>query len=269
MSGNLFKNKVLYLSGLFLVLATICNSQNDTVSIENFIYSGVKLEPFNYISGWYAGNSDQMQQALHPKLMKRRVVSRSEVWNVTYEWMINATKSCKGCIDNAEKGQKYIEILDSSGDMASIKVVSNEYVDYLHMAKFGTQWKIVNALWEYKTTADTGSRIEAEQLAAEYINSWKTNDTSTMHKILLPDFVGRMALSLTEVENVDCNWMIHDIKNQSYSSLNESSAVNIEVLDTSNNMASFKINYDGLVEYLPHSYVDNKWYIVNSLRNFK
>jgi hypothetical protein len=239
------------------------------VDAEALNYYGVKQEPFNYITSWYAGDTSQMKQALHPKLVKRRVVSTSEVWNVTYDWMINAVKSCKGCIDSVKNGQKDIQIVDQTSDIASIKLISNEYVDYLHLAKFNNQWKIVNALWEYKTTAVRGTRAEAEQLIANYKNSWKTKDTAAMANILLPDFKGRMAISLTDVENIDYNWMVHDMKNAADSAINESTTTKIEVLDTSNNIASVIINNDKYTEYLHLIYLSNKWYIVNSLRNFK
>ena len=239
------------------------------VDAEALNYYGVTQEPFNYITSWYAGNTAQIKQALHPKLVKRRVVSTSEVWDVSYDWMINAVESCTGCIDSVKKGQKDIQILDQTGDVASIKVISNEFSDYLHLVKFNNQWKIVNALWEYKTTAANGTRIEAEELVAKYINSWKTNDTAAMETILLQGFKGRMALSLTDVENVDYNWMTHEMKNFENSVTIESATINIEVLDTCNNMASVKISNAGYVEYLHLSYIVNKWYIVNSLRNYE
>ena len=239
------------------------------VDAEALNYYGVTQEPFNYITSWYAGNTAQMKQALHPKLAKRRVVSTSEVWNVTYDWMINAVKSCTGCINSVKKGQKDIQVLDQSGDIATIKVMSNDYADYLHLAKFKNQWKIVNALWEYKTTAATGTQAEAEQLVAEYMNSWKTKDTVAMAKILLPDFKSRMALSLKDVEDVDYSWTVKNMKSYEDSTLIESSTTKIEVLDTCHNMASIKISQDKYVEYLHLSYIGNRWYIVNSLRNFK
>jgi hypothetical protein len=239
------------------------------VDVEALNYYGVQQEPFNYITSWYAGDTMQMKQALHPKLVKRRVVSTSEVWNVSYDWMINAVKSCTGCIDSVKKGQKDIQVLDQTENIATIKVMSNEYADYLHLAKFKNQWKIVNALWEYKTTAAKGTQAEAEQLVVEYINSWKTKDTAAMAKILLPDFKGRIALSLTDVEDVDYNWMVKNMESYEDSTKIESLATKIEVLDTCNNMASIKISQGKYVEYLHLSYIANKWYIVNSLRNFK
>jgi hypothetical protein len=232
-------------------------------------YLGVKEAPYYYITSWYAGDSIQMKQALHPKLVKRRVVTTSDVRNVTYDWMINAVKSGKWKIDNIKQAQKDIQILDQTDTIASVKVISNEYIDYLHMAKVNNQWKIVNALWEYNATSARGTLKEAEQIVTEYIQSWKTGNIETMKNILLPDFAGRMVVSLAEVENVDYNWMVNEMKNcKGCSVIKDAIVKDFKVLDTSNNMASIKISYDSYVEYLHLSHVNNLWYVVNSLRNF-
>jgi hypothetical protein len=110
---------------------------------------------------------------------------------------------------------------------------------------------------------------EATQIAIEYIQSWKTGNTKVMKDILLPDFAGRMALSLTEVENVDYHWMVNEMKNCKKCNAIKDAIVNdFKILDTSNNIASVKIIFDNYVEYLHLSYVNNQWYTVNSLRNF-
>ena len=239
------------------------------VDIEALNYLGVKEVPFNYITSWYAGDTNQMKQALHVKLVKRRVVTTKEVWNVSYDWMIHAVKSGTGRIENIKQAQKEIQILDQTDTIASAKVISNRFIDYLQLAKINNQWKIVNALWEYKATPTRGTVEEAKHIAIEYIKSWKTGNSKVMKDILLPDFAGRMALSLTEVENVDYHWMVNEMKNCIKCNAIKDAIVNdYKILDTSNNIASVKIIFDNYVEYLHLSYIDNQWYIVNSLRNF-
>lgn len=41
-----------------------------------------------------------------------------------------------------------VVILDLFKDIASVKVVTPHYYEYLHMAKTGEAWVIVNALYE-------------------------------------------------------------------------------------------------------------------------
>jgi hypothetical protein len=53
------------------------------------------------------------------------------------------------------------EILDVHGDMASVKTVCPDFIDYVQMAKWEGQWKIINVLWEF--TPEGRKRFEAAQ----------------------------------------------------------------------------------------------------------
>ena len=46
-----------------------------------------------------------------------------------------------------EERDDLIEILDVSGDLASVKVTASDLIDYLHLIDTGEGWKIVNVLW--------------------------------------------------------------------------------------------------------------------------
>lgn len=37
-----------------------------------------------------------------------------------------------------------------SSTTASVRVEMSGWIDYMHLAKFGDDWKIVNVLWERK-----------------------------------------------------------------------------------------------------------------------
>ena len=57
--------------------------------------------------------------------------------------------------ENAGKGPRpqfartcEISVLDLADNIASVKVVSEPFVDYLHLAKLGGRWSIVNVLYE-------------------------------------------------------------------------------------------------------------------------
>jgi hypothetical protein len=45
----------------------------------------------------------------------------------------------------------YVNILDITGNVASVKAWNTKYgfMDYCHLARFGDKWKIVNVLWDY------------------------------------------------------------------------------------------------------------------------
>ncbi|MBN2440245.1 MAG: nuclear transport factor 2 family protein [Spirochaetales bacterium] len=109
----------------------------------------IKETVLNYIEGWYEGNSGRMEKALDSRLVKRRVVSADEIWDIAKPGMIELTKKGQGKIENPEQGRKDIKILDISGNLASVKVISNKFVDYIHLAKIDAGWKIINVAWDF------------------------------------------------------------------------------------------------------------------------
>jgi hypothetical protein len=103
----------------------------------------------DYIEGWYTADGSRMSRALSPHLAKRRIVSQDEIWHVDKTWMVQATTDGKGRIEEPSKGKKIITILDQTTTMASVKIVSEKFIDYLHLSKCNDTWSIVNALWDY------------------------------------------------------------------------------------------------------------------------
>ena len=53
----------------------------------------------------------------------------------------------RGPRTNVQRGQD-VTVLDVSRDIASVKVVSRPFIEYLHLGRFGDRWLIVNALYE-------------------------------------------------------------------------------------------------------------------------
>ena len=109
----------------------------------------IEKTALNYIEGWYEANQEKMQQALHPKLVKRRFVSKDEIWVVDTPIMLNITAEGRGKLAENEEGRKDVTVLNITGKIASAMVVSNKFTDYLLMIKEEDQWKIVDALWDY------------------------------------------------------------------------------------------------------------------------
>ena len=103
----------------------------------------------DYIEGWYEGNKNRMDNALDHRLAKRRIISKDEFWSVSKTDMLKLTEEGNGKIDNPKQGKKEIIILDIFRNLASVKVLSEKYVDYLHLIKLEEKWKIINALWDF------------------------------------------------------------------------------------------------------------------------
>jgi hypothetical protein len=122
----------------------------------------IKQAALDYIEGWYAASPERMERALHPELAKRAVMNvdgADQLRPITFERMIELVKSKnedREALNNIE-----CEILDTYGEMACAKTISPDFIDYLHLAKWEGEWKIINALWEF--TPDAKKRFEAAQ----------------------------------------------------------------------------------------------------------
>ena len=95
-----------------------------------------------------------MERAVHPELAKRIVRSNAEGMSRLDQMgamtLVMGTRRGGGKDTPKEKQEKDVTILDVYENAASVKVVASDWIDYLHVAKFGGRWVIVNVLWELK-----------------------------------------------------------------------------------------------------------------------
>jgi hypothetical protein len=116
--------------------------------------AAIKQAALDYIEGWYEGNAERMERALHPELAKRIVRTNKEGWSQISQMsamsLVQGTRRGGGKDTPKEKQVKDVTILDVFENAASVKVVATDWVDYLQMAKFNGRWVIVNVLWELK-----------------------------------------------------------------------------------------------------------------------
>jgi hypothetical protein len=117
----------------------------------------IRITVLNYIEGWYEGNPDRMKKAVHPNLVKRivgwsRDYTKNE--NVLSEMtaieLIDLTRKRSGTQTPRQEQLKNITILDMYNNTASVKAEMRDWIDYLHLARWNGEWKIINVLWEMK-----------------------------------------------------------------------------------------------------------------------
>lgn len=142
----------LLLSALFLLLALGDSGSQAQTPVADADKAAIKQTALDYIEGWYEGNAERMERALHPELAKRIVRSnpegRSRLDQMSAMSLVQGTRRGGGKETPKEKQLKDVTILDVYQNAASVKVVASDWIDYLHMAKYNGQWVIVNVLWE-------------------------------------------------------------------------------------------------------------------------
>jgi HD superfamily phosphodiesterase len=112
--------------------------------------AAIRQTALDYSESWYAGDGERRATCVHPQFAKRRVLDGEKVDHLDRQKMVELTKAKMGTDTEKEKQVKDVTILDIYESMASVKVVSAEFVDYLHLAKVEGRWVIINALWDFK-----------------------------------------------------------------------------------------------------------------------
>ena len=120
--------------------------------------AAIRQAALDYVEGWYEGDAERMERALHPELQKRIVEKDSKsgkdrLREMSAKTLVAYTRGGGGTKTPRESQQKDVTIFDIYRDEASAKVVFLEWVDYLHLARFDGRWLIVNVLWQYKPKA--------------------------------------------------------------------------------------------------------------------
>ena len=92
--------------------------------------TAIKQTALDYIEGWYEGNAERMERALHPELAKR-IVRTNQEGNSRLDQMsamslVLGTRRGGGKQTPKEKQQKDVTILDVFENAASVKVVASD-----------------------------------------------------------------------------------------------------------------------------------------------
>lgn len=113
--------------------------------------AAIRAAATDYIQGWYDADGPRMQRALHPDLAKRIVMrdpatGRDRVASMDAAQLVGGTAG--GRKAPADRQRREVSILDAYNNMASVKVVAQDWVDYLHLGKVDGKWVIVNVMWD-------------------------------------------------------------------------------------------------------------------------
>jgi hypothetical protein len=138
---------ILSFLSLISVNTLSAQTRQDTLAIQR--------AALDYIESQHKPNPQQMERALHPRLVKRTFwkdkVTGKEFLdeNFAENMVILAERyNVKGDKFPANP-KKEVKLLDVSDRTASVKLIADDWIDYMHVAKINGQWKIVNVLWQF------------------------------------------------------------------------------------------------------------------------
>ena len=110
--------------------------------------AAVRATVTNYIESYYSGDAARMEKSLHPHYLKH-VISTSDgnlrMTEKTGLQMVQDMRSQNTDLPKSEQTEQ-ITVLDVSKGMASAKLVTSHWIDYMTLAKWNGEWKIVSVV---------------------------------------------------------------------------------------------------------------------------
>jgi hypothetical protein len=109
----------------------------------------------DYFEGWFDGDAERMDRALHPALAKHALAQgparAGAIDATTRDEMVEATRLGHGRLRDTPDRAIRIDITGVSGDIASATVHSAVYVEYVLLARTPGGWRITGTLWRWAT----------------------------------------------------------------------------------------------------------------------
>lgn len=140
----------IFLSLILLFLTTVeiqGQTQQDSLA--------VKQVALDYIESQHNVNPAQFERAAHPRMVKRtfwthKATGEEYLRETTTESMILLAGSYNREGDKfPATPKKEVIILDMYEKVASVKLIADDWIDYMHIVKLNGNWQLVNVLWQF------------------------------------------------------------------------------------------------------------------------
>lgn len=137
---------------LFLTIYIQAQTQQDTLDI--------KQVALDYIESQHDVKPEQFERAAHPRMVKRtfwtnKKTGKEYLRETFTDAMILLAETYNQDGDKfPEKPKKEVIILDVYDKVASVKLIADDWIDYMHIVKLNGKWQLVNVLWQFNDSKD-------------------------------------------------------------------------------------------------------------------
>jgi len=108
--------------------------------------AAVRATVTDYIEGYYTGDAARIEKSLHPHYLKHMIRGNVPMREKNGLQMVQEVRSAgPSDLPQAERTEQ-ISVLDVSGDIASAKLVTAHWVDYMTLSRSDGQWKILSVV---------------------------------------------------------------------------------------------------------------------------
>jgi len=144
----------------------------------------------DYAEGYYGGEPARMARAVSPALSKRGLMVRPGIppflVQMNADTLIDAANGAK-----LAPTERHIttDVLDVQNEIASARVFTAQFNDYLQLAKRNGTWQIVNVLWHAPPAAGQkteGASDAVDRAVRAYVAALYTSDVPALLAVVHP-----------------------------------------------------------------------------------
>jgi hypothetical protein len=229
--------------------------------------AAIRQAALDYAEGYYEGNVERMARAVHPALLKRGLLPPGApdrfLQLMNAETLIDLTDSERG----RPAADRHLDfaVLDLREDVASARIFTAQFNDYLLLAKQGERWRIVSVLWQVPASAGSEQdKAAVKKAIGEFYEGLYACDAARIRPVVHPELVRRTlrpgargALVLDD-SNVDrlMGALLLTPAEKSYA---------VQVLDVHDRIATARVTQESQGSYIHLAKQKGQWRLVNVL----
>jgi hypothetical protein len=126
-----------------LFLGHMASAQNSNAAGDS---SAVRVTVTNYIEAYWTGDVRRMEQTLHPHYLKHMIHGDIPVREKTGPEMVREVAKNGPADFPAASKTEQVSVLDIAGTIASAKLTTPGWTDYITLEKVDGQWKILSVV---------------------------------------------------------------------------------------------------------------------------
>lgn len=240
--------------------------------------AAVRQAALDYMEGALTADADRTSRAVHPELTKVMVgrmpqTGRSFVRASGASQLIEVVRT-RGAF--APEGERDVDVTvyDIGYDLASAKVVSGKFVDYVLLARIDGTWQIVNILWVPNVPTEVpnanADQDGVRQAALDYIEGAYSGDAERMTRALHPELTKVLPMRHPQtgkpfLVEMGASSLIEGVRAQLGMVPEGARAIEVTVYDIDHDLAAVKVYSVRYIDHLQLAKVNGEWRIVNVL----
>lgn len=244
---------------------------------------GITAAALGYMDGALDSDAERVAEATHPELTKVTLMtlpggSGSGLRKAGHSLLVEAVRA-KAIHLEPEKRDIHVEIFDAREGIASAKVISSKFYDYLQLGKIDGKWTILNVLWTPNAPGAEGGP-SAEQLkkdeegirgaALDYLEGYFSGDAKRMARGLHPELTKVAPRSFSPggkqfIDKIGAGLLTAYAGTKGGLLAEDKRAIEIEIYDVRGEVASAGAMSSMFYDYLQLVRIDGRWRIVNVL----